>query len=352
MGTRLGLAALEAVADRFSREVSVVAEDEGSVTPITRYRRRFDETAEAPMLAAAREVVSIPLQPHPALEEIERERREYDDALEEARASGDRGRVKIAFYHASWARRIEAQLREGIAPTEVSGPVHAVRIGDGVIVTGPGETFTEYGIAVKERSPGRADAVRRLHERDPRLSPDVERVPVRRVRGGLRVQERRPAVALRPERRADPRRDRRAASPSACSPRPSRGTTRTAGSPEARCRSCPRLGSSTLRGRRRKRRREPRRGSGSSERASGPRTSTSRSTATTPRSSSSAWSGRTTPGSTPSAGSSGSRCRRARSTSCSPPAWTASSSPRRTTCIASTRSPPSRPGPTCSSRSR
>jgi neutral ceramidase len=154
MGTRLGLAALEAVADRFSREVSVVAEDEGSVTPITRYRRRFDETAEAPVLAAAREVVSIPLQPHPALEEIERARREYDDALEEARASGDRGRVKIAFYHASWARRIEGQLREGIAPTEVSGPVHAVRIGDGVIVTGPGETFTEYGIAVKERSPG------------------------------------------------------------------------------------------------------------------------------------------------------------------------------------------------------
>jgi hypothetical protein len=32
--------------------------------------------------------------------------------------------------------------------------VHAVRIGDGVIVTGPGETFSEYGIAVKERSPG------------------------------------------------------------------------------------------------------------------------------------------------------------------------------------------------------
>ena len=32
--------------------------------------------------------------------------------------------------------------------------MHAVRVGDGVIVTGPGETFTEYGIAVKERSPG------------------------------------------------------------------------------------------------------------------------------------------------------------------------------------------------------
>ena len=31
--------------------------------------------------------------------------------------------------------------------------MHAVRIGDGAIVTGPGETFTEYGIAIKQRSP-------------------------------------------------------------------------------------------------------------------------------------------------------------------------------------------------------
>ena len=81
-------------------------------------------------------------------------RAEYDAALEEARASGDRGKVKLAWYQSAWARRVEAQLRDGTAPTEVPGPVHAVRIGDGVIVTGPGETFTEYGIAVKERSPG------------------------------------------------------------------------------------------------------------------------------------------------------------------------------------------------------
>jgi len=154
MGTRLGLAALEAVADRYSRDVSVVAEEEGSVTPITRYRRRFDEPDEAPALAAAMETVSIPLMPHPRLEEVGRLRQEYDEALEQARAAGERGPIKIAFYHASWARKVEAQLRDGTAPTEVRGPVHAVRIGDGVIVTGPGETFTEYGIAVKERSPG------------------------------------------------------------------------------------------------------------------------------------------------------------------------------------------------------
>ena len=153
MGTRLGLAALEAVADRFSRPVRVLTEEEGSVTPITRYRRQLDE-AEAPALAAVAEMVSIPLQPLPSLEEITAQREEHDAALEAARASGDRGKVKLAWYQASWARRIEAQLRDGTAPTEVPGPVHAVRIGDGVIVTGPGETFTEYGIAVKERSPG------------------------------------------------------------------------------------------------------------------------------------------------------------------------------------------------------
>ena len=30
-----------------------------------------------------------------------------------------------------------------------------MRVGDGVIVTGPGEVFSEIGMAVKERSPGR-----------------------------------------------------------------------------------------------------------------------------------------------------------------------------------------------------
>lgn len=153
MGTRLGLAALEAVADRFSRPVRVTAEKGGSVTAITRYRRRFENVA-GPALSAVSGTVSIPLLPHPPLEEIERLREEYDAALEAARASDDRGQVKLAYYQAAWARRIESQLGGGSAPTEVHGPVHAVRIGDGVIVTGPGEAFTEYGIAVKERSPG------------------------------------------------------------------------------------------------------------------------------------------------------------------------------------------------------
>ncbi len=42
---------------------------------------------------------------------------------------------------------------------------------------------------MKERSPGLADALRGLHERDPRLPADRQRVPVRRLRGGLRLQD-------------------------------------------------------------------------------------------------------------------------------------------------------------------
>jgi hypothetical protein len=48
-----------------------------------------------------------------------------------------------------------ARMRAGPLAQTIDGPVHAVRVGDGVIVTGPGEVFTEIGMAVKERSPGR-----------------------------------------------------------------------------------------------------------------------------------------------------------------------------------------------------
>jgi neutral ceramidase len=153
MGNRIGVAALESVADRLATPVELTRLDEGSVTPISKYRRVQLDT-EAPALAAVSEVVSIPLMPHPPLEEVAKLREEYDRDLDAAKATGEVGKIKVAYYHAKWARRIEEQLSNGTAPTSVDGPVHAVRIGDGVIVTGPGETFTEYGIAVKERSPG------------------------------------------------------------------------------------------------------------------------------------------------------------------------------------------------------
>jgi hypothetical protein len=88
------------------------------------------------------------------LESVIADRERWETSLEEARVAGDVGRMKVAWYHTSWARTTEAGLRNGTAPTSTEGWIHAVRIGDGVLTTGPGETFTEMGMAVKERGPG------------------------------------------------------------------------------------------------------------------------------------------------------------------------------------------------------
>ena len=153
MGVCLGAAAVRSVADRYATPIEITVHEDRSANIYSVYRPRQVESPE-PELSAATETVTIPLLPLPQLAEVSALREEYEAALEEARASGDYGRVKVANYHAGWARKIESQLQDGTAPTSVTGAVHAVRIGDGVIVTGPGETFTEYGISVKERSPG------------------------------------------------------------------------------------------------------------------------------------------------------------------------------------------------------
>jgi hypothetical protein len=121
---------------------------------ISAYRRE-PQPVDEPELAATMEHVRFPLLPHPTVDEVRAVREEWEPKVEEALADGDFGRARVAFYHAGWARRIERQLLDGTAPTYNEGRIHAVRIGDGVIATGPGETFTEIGMAVKERGPGR-----------------------------------------------------------------------------------------------------------------------------------------------------------------------------------------------------
>ena len=153
LGVALAAAAVGSVAERYATPVEITTHSDSSVNIYSVYRPRQLDTPE-PELAATMETVTIPLMAHPALADVSALREQYESDLEAARASGDYGQVKVAHYHAAWARRIEAQLQAGTAPVEVKGAVHAVRIGDGVIVTGPGETFTEYGIAVKGRSPG------------------------------------------------------------------------------------------------------------------------------------------------------------------------------------------------------
>jgi hypothetical protein len=154
MGTQIGVEALHALGGRFATPRRMAWKQEGSVMSISAYRRE-PQPVEEPELAATMEHVRFPLLPHPTVDDVRAVREEWEPKVEEALRDGDFGRARVAFYHAGWARRIERQLLDGTAPTYNEGRIHAVRIGDAVIATGPGETFTEIGMAVKERGPGR-----------------------------------------------------------------------------------------------------------------------------------------------------------------------------------------------------
>jgi hypothetical protein len=127
---------------------------ERSITPISAYRRIRAECDTAPLAATMRRV-RFPLQPLPSLESVRAVRAEWEPKLESAVARDAGGEARIAFWHLGWARKTEQSLLDGTAPTSREGRVHAIRVGEGVIVSGPGEVFTEIGMAVKERSPGR-----------------------------------------------------------------------------------------------------------------------------------------------------------------------------------------------------
>jgi hypothetical protein len=154
MGERLALEALHAVADRRAWREQLVETSFGSGTTVVLFRwKRGDD--EPPVLSAVEEDVEFPLLPLPSVEEIRAEREHAQREVAEAEARGATEReLRILRYHGlSWARRAEAEIAGGRPRTSARGPVGAVRIGDAAIVTGPGEIFTEIGLAVKERSP-------------------------------------------------------------------------------------------------------------------------------------------------------------------------------------------------------
>lgn len=155
MGEDIALQALHALAGSPVRP-SQLGFDEGfrSGTPVVTFRWRPLDV-EPPVLSAAERRVSFPLQQLPTLDDIEQLRRSSEQEIADAAAAGaTESELRLLRFHGfNWASRIEAELKGGSPRTAVEGSVCAVRIGDGVIATGPGETFTEIGLAVKERSP-------------------------------------------------------------------------------------------------------------------------------------------------------------------------------------------------------
>jgi hypothetical protein len=212
MGDRLGLEALHSLAGRFAWRRRMEWKGERSVMQISAYRRAVADQEPVELAATVRRV-RFPLLPLPSVEEVRAVRAEWDPKLAAATAAGEGGAARIAYWHAGWARKVEQMLLDGTAPTFREGPVHALRIGDGVIVSGPGEVFSEIGMAVKERSPGRptmyagftngliayfataaeyvhggyeADYSRRGHGNPAHVSPECERIL---IETGVRAAE-------------------------------------------------------------------------------------------------------------------------------------------------------------------
>lgn len=154
VGRRLALEALHAIADRPGWTERLERIGFGSATPLELFRLvRVD--GEEPELAAVEDVVEFPLLPLPTLEEItaERERAERELAEAAARGAAEADLRVLRFHGLNWARRVEREIAGGAPRRAVAGSVAAIRVGDTAIVTGPGEIFTEIGLAVKERSP-------------------------------------------------------------------------------------------------------------------------------------------------------------------------------------------------------
>jgi hypothetical protein len=156
MGRRIGIEALHSLAGRFATPHRMVYRPERSIMQISSYRRVAVDAGPAVQLAATMRTVRFPLLPLPSLEDVRAVSAEWEAKLEEAVAAGagNGGAARIAYWHAGWARKTARSLLDGTAPSFREGRIHAIRVGDGAIVSGPGEVFSEIGMAVKERSPG------------------------------------------------------------------------------------------------------------------------------------------------------------------------------------------------------
>jgi hypothetical protein len=155
MGERLAVEALRSVSGRHAWPRRLVQRSDGSLIPMILFR--FEEQADPDVpLRAAEERVSFPLLPLPTEPELRAVLDEYGAAAAAAQQRGA-GAAELCglLYHEKWARTTLEDVRAGRTRASADGSIHAVRIGDGVIVTAPGEAFTEIGMAVKERSPGR-----------------------------------------------------------------------------------------------------------------------------------------------------------------------------------------------------
>lgn len=119
--------------------------------------RESTEAGERLAAAVSRALgTAVPMNRHALRLSAVRARLPWQDipTLEEARIVLASERAKNAAWPRmlEWAEDVLAALESGDALPHTEVPVHALRIGDAVLVALPGEVFVEIGLAVKERS--------------------------------------------------------------------------------------------------------------------------------------------------------------------------------------------------------
>ena len=173
---------------------------------ISSYRR---EVLERPGRARRRDAArAVPAPPPSEPRRRSRRRPRWEAKLAGGgrRGGGDGGAARIACWHVGWARKTERTLLDGTAPTSRRA-IHAIRIGDGVIVSGPGEVFSEIGMAVKERGPGPRRCTPASRTDWSRTSPTAAEYPYGGYEADYSCRGHGNPSHVAPAVRADPRRE-------------------------------------------------------------------------------------------------------------------------------------------------
>ena len=240
VGRRLG-AGLARGARRPRRLAAArAAQEEASMVPIIAYRVE-DDRSEAPALASASRE-RAPSRWSPC-----RRGRDRAPCARTSTSASPRPRRRPAS-SAGEARHRRGPLgaRDGVrrrgrcpAGGAHSGADPRAAVGDGVLVTGPGEVFTEIGLAVKERSPGRPTAYCGYTNGCIGYFSSASEYALRRLRAGHLAPRLRAARPSRRRLRPAAGRDRRAAGRGALPRRGAVVRRRRLGGVRRRCRSCP-----------------------------------------------------------------------------------------------------------------
>jgi hypothetical protein len=117
--------------------------------------RELATTTDDLPLAVDQELVLLPCEAIPPLEECEAHAREQDDALARAEAEGNAHQANMArAFGQTWNKLAEMKRRdEELPPLELT--LHGFAVGDTAILGLPGEAFVEYALHAERVSPFR-----------------------------------------------------------------------------------------------------------------------------------------------------------------------------------------------------